>query len=63
YLATAIVRSALERTESRGSHWREDFPNTSKEWEKRIHQRIDSAGIWSSSIEELGVSNVFSSTK
>jgi L-aspartate oxidase len=63
YLATAIVRSALERTESRGSHWREDFPNTSREWEKRIHQRIDSAGIWSSSIEELRVSNVFSSTK
>ena len=51
FLATAIVRSALERHESRGSHWRSDFPETSIEWEKRIIQRLDKSGDWSSSLE------------
>ena len=52
-LANAIARSALQRTESRGSHSREDFPETSQDWEKRIHQSIDSDGRWSSSLEEV----------
>ena len=52
-LATAIVRSALERTESRGSHWREDFPNTSDSWTKRIHQSLASSGQWRSTTEEV----------
>jgi len=52
-LATAIVRSALERTESRGSHWREDFPNTSDSWIKRIHQSLASSGQWRSTTEEV----------
>jgi L-aspartate oxidase len=52
-LATAIVRSALERTESRGSHWREDFPDTSPAWTKRIHQSLTNDGDWKSSTEEV----------
>ena len=52
-LATAIVRSALERTESRGSHWREDFPDTSDSWTKRIHQSLASSGQWRSTTEEV----------
>ena len=52
-LATAIVRSALERTESRGSHWREDFPDTSPVWTKRIHQSLANNGDWKSSTEEV----------
>ena len=52
-LATAIVNSALLRTESRGSHWREDFPETSPKWEKRIHQNLSIDGLWSSSTEEV----------
>ena len=48
FLATAIVRSALLREESRGSHWRNDFPETSKKWHKRIIQRLDKSGAWSS---------------
>ena len=52
-LATAIVRSALERNESRGSHWREDHPETSSQWEKRIHQSLDVEGNWQTSFEEV----------
>ena len=52
-LATAIVRSALERTESRGSHWREDFPQTSDTWTKRIHQSLSQSGEWRSTTEEV----------
>lgn len=52
-LATAIVRSALERLESRGSHWRTDYPETSPNWEKRILQRLDRDGLWSSSFVEV----------
>ena len=52
-LATAITRSALERTESRGSHTRDDFPETSEAWRKRIHQAIDEIGNWRSTHEEV----------
>lgn len=31
-VATALVRSALARKETRGSHWREDFPESSEAW-------------------------------
>ena len=52
-LATAIVNSSLARTESRGSHWREDYPESSNEWLKRIHQTLSSDGVWSSTTEEV----------
>jgi L-aspartate oxidase len=52
-LATAIVRSALERRESRGSHFRVDFPDSSSDWLKRINQSINQQGRWSSSTEEV----------
>ena len=31
-LASALVLSASVRTETRGSHWREDFPSSSDDW-------------------------------
>jgi L-aspartate oxidase len=31
-VATALVQAALAREETRGSHWREDFPETSDAW-------------------------------
>lgn len=35
-LGELTARAALLRTESRGSHQREDFPDTNKNWEKHI---------------------------
>jgi L-aspartate oxidase len=50
-LATAIARAALEREETRGSHWRSDFPESSNNWVKRIVQSYDASGKWSSKLE------------
>ena len=36
-LAQAILKAALLREETRGSHWREDFPESNKDWQKRIN--------------------------
>ncbi len=54
-LATVIVSSALIREETRGSHWREDFPYESEAWMKRILQKMDPSGNLSHRFE--GVSN------
>jgi L-aspartate oxidase len=40
-LATALVRGASLRTETRGSHWREDFPESLDEWRVRLVTRLD----------------------
>jgi L-aspartate oxidase len=52
-LAQVIVRSALTREETRGSHWREDFPDQNKTWLKRILQHLDSQGKWSTKFQEV----------
>ena len=52
-LATAIVKAALERTESRGSHQRSDFPNTSDKWESRVIESIDIDGKWHNKLETV----------
>jgi succinate dehydrogenase/fumarate reductase flavoprotein subunit len=38
--ARSIAISALKRTESRGSHYRKDFPEESEDWLKHIHVRM-----------------------
>lgn len=52
-LAQAIVRSALIREETRGSHWREDFPEQLPSWSKRICQRMDTDGRWTTTFENV----------
>jgi L-aspartate oxidase len=54
-LAQAILKAALIRQETRGSHWREDFPQTSDLWRKRIIQQMDQSGAWSTGYQ--GVSD------
>lgn len=53
-LAQAILKAALIRQETRGSHWREDFPETSESWKKRIVQQVDQSGYWTSGYQEVG---------
>lgn len=36
----AIAVSALKRTESRGSHWRDDFPHEVENWLQHIHVQM-----------------------
>jgi L-aspartate oxidase len=52
-LATAIARAALEREETRGSHWRSDFPESNSNWVKRIVQSYDRVGKWNSKFVEV----------
>ena len=52
-LATAIVKSALIRTESRGSHWRSDYPQSSNKWLSRVIEYLDKDGNWYSEVEEI----------
>jgi L-aspartate oxidase len=52
-LATAIVKSALIRTESRGSHWRNDYPQSSDKWLSRVIERIDVDGNWQTDVEAI----------
>jgi L-aspartate oxidase len=52
-LATAIVRAALEREETRGSHWRSDFPESNNSWIKRIVQSYEKDGKWRSKFAEV----------
>jgi L-aspartate oxidase len=52
-LAQAILKAALIRQETRGSHWREDFPRTDPNWRKRIVQEMDSKGNLHTSYQEV----------
>lgn len=52
-LAEVIVASALIREETRGSHWREDFPSESPSWVKRIIESMSSDGQLSQRFEEV----------
>jgi succinate dehydrogenase / fumarate reductase flavoprotein subunit len=47
-ISEAVTKAALERTESRGGHTREDFPDYDKEWEKVnciVRQNKDGIGV------------------
>jgi succinate dehydrogenase / fumarate reductase flavoprotein subunit len=45
-LSEGIIRSALERKESRGAHWRTDYPDELPEWQKiNFVERYDGEAI------------------
>jgi L-aspartate oxidase len=43
-VATALVTAAALRTETRGSHWREDYPDPSPEWIGHLVLTLDASG-------------------
>jgi L-aspartate oxidase len=45
-VSAALISAALERTESRGCHWREDFAETQESWQHRlVSTRTDEGGV------------------
>ena len=43
-VASTLIASAISREETRGSHWREDFPDLSDSWQGHLIAGIDHAG-------------------
>lgn len=53
-LATVLTANAKMRKETRGSHWREDFPLTDDaEWKVRLSSHLDRAGVLVTGRESL----------
>jgi L-aspartate oxidase len=52
-VASVLVRSASIREETRGSHWREDFPETRTEWRGHLCTTLGQDGHASTEFEEL----------
>ena len=44
-LAQALSLSALKRTESRGAHYRSDYPKESKAWERHIQVQMKAGEV------------------
>ncbi|MGE4081301.1 MAG: hypothetical protein AB7F22_37780, partial [Reyranella sp.] len=43
-VALLIATAALRREESRGGHWRSDYPTSSSGWRCRLVQRVADTG-------------------
>jgi L-aspartate oxidase len=53
-VASAVVASARTRRETRGCHWREDYPTTADEWRGHLLNAIDPKGALTQTFEEMG---------
>ena len=53
-VADGILRTARERTESRGAHFRTDYPDTDAGWQRNVLLRRDSIGSPHLSTEPVG---------
>lgn len=52
-VAATLVASAAERRETRGCHWREDYPNALDEWRGHLLDAIDPKGTITQTFEEM----------
>jgi L-aspartate oxidase len=52
-VAGALVASAQTRRETRGCHWREDFPVAEDEWRGHLLDSIDRTGRLTQTFEEM----------
>jgi L-aspartate oxidase len=52
-VASALVASAQTRRETRGCHWREDFPVAVDEWRGHLLDGLDRAGRLTQTFEEM----------
>lgn len=52
-IAQVLVRHALLREETRGSHWREDFPESETDWQARLVTHMDATGTFHSTMEPV----------
>ena len=52
-VAAALVASAHTRLETRGCHWREDYPTAADEWRGHLLDCIDAQGALTQSFKEM----------
>jgi L-aspartate oxidase len=52
-VATALVQAATRREETRGSHWREDYPETASEWRGHLVTKLGQDGLAVTVYEEM----------
>ncbi len=55
--AEAVLRGGLERTESRGAHYRTDNPETDPDWRQNIYFELADLGGMSTHTEPVGTSS------
>jgi L-aspartate oxidase len=52
-VASTLVASAYARRETRGCHWREDFPSADDAWRGHLLDAIDDAGTLTQTFQEM----------
>jgi L-aspartate oxidase len=52
-VATALVASAYTRLETRGCHWREDYPTAADEWRGHLLNGLGPRGMLTQTFEEM----------